>query len=148
MSRSEEDAETVGRRDACGTFLLVDERWGSSQRSAGDGCDPSGRERFFRIGGSADDILFRRDLAERYGGVGGRGWPTTRGFVVIVVGYGRVWEIRAMGGVRSIVRRSGGVYHSRTDDQTGVDKKKKRELGCNLGSLYSLSLSPAVDKSG
>jgi hypothetical protein len=51
------------------------------------------------------------------GGVGDRGWPTTRGFVVIVVGHRRVWEVRAMGGVRSICRRVGGVYHSKTNEQ-------------------------------
>ena len=112
MSGGEEDAEAAGRCDACDTSLLVNERWSSSQHSAGDGCGPSGGERFVRVGGSSNDILFRRDLVEYHGGMGYRGWPTTRGFVVIIVGYSRVWDVRAMGSVRSIVGRVEGVYHS------------------------------------
>ena len=35
-------------------------------------------------------------------------------------------------GVRSIIRRVGGVYHSRTDDQKGTQTRKRREVVCNL----------------
>lgn len=135
MSGCEEDAEAAGRGDACDTSLLIDERWGSSQHSAEDGCGPSGGERIFRVGGSSNHILFGRDFVDYHGGGVGDSWPTTRGFVVIVVGHGRVWDGRAMGGVRSIVRRVGRVYHSKTDDQAS------RGQGENLAAISALFIS-------
>jgi len=137
VSGCEEDAEAAGGCDACDTSLLVDEGWGSSQHSAGDGCGPSRGERVIRVGGSSSDILFGRDFVEYHGGGVGDSWPTTRGFVVIVVGHRRVWEGRAMGGIRSIVRRVEGVYHSKTDDQAsrGQEKRERTWLQSRL-SLY------------
>lgn len=129
MGRSEEDAEAVGRRDACGTFLLVDKSLGAGQDSAGHGCGPPGGERLVWVGGSSNYILVKREFAEDYGGgVGDSSWPTTRWFVIVVGGHRRVWEIRMVGDIRSIVERVGGVYHSKMSDRTRAWTRKRGNL--------------------
>lgn len=88
MGRGEEDAEAVGRCDICDTSLLVNEGWGGSQHGARHRCASIGGGRLLRIGGSSDGILIRDPVEDHGGGVGGSGWPATRGFVVVIIGNG------------------------------------------------------------
>ena len=88
MGRGEEDAEAVGRCDICDTSLLVNEGWGGSQHGARHRCASIGWGRLLRIGGSSDGILIRDPVEDHGGGVGGSGWPATRGFVVVIIGNG------------------------------------------------------------
>jgi len=130
----EEDAEAVSRCDIRDTSLLVDEARGGSQHGAGRRCGSSGGERLLRVG-SSDDISVDGCLVEDHGGgVGGDSWPTTRGFVVVVIGNGRVWEAGTVGGVGGIIRRVGGVYHSNTNGQAG----RRRGRGGKPGAISAL----------
>ena len=118
MGGGEEDTEAVGRRNVRDASLLADEARGGSQHGTGRCSGSFGGERLLQIGGGSDNISVGRCLMKDYGGgVGGDSWPTTRGFVVIVIGNGRVWEVGMVGGVGGIGRRVGGVYHSKTNDQ-------------------------------
>jgi hypothetical protein len=118
MGGGEEYAEAVNRCNIWDTPLLVDK--GGSEHGGGYCSASTGGGRLLRVVGSNGDIL-----VECYdGGVGGIGWPTTRGLVVVIVGNGRVWEVGTVGGVRGIDRRVGGVYHSYTNGQGGVDKEE------------------------
>ena len=144
MGGGEEDTEAVGRRNIRGTSLLVDEGGGGgSQRGIGNCGAPFEGERLLRIGGGCDKIFVGGDLVQDHGGgIGDIDWPTTRRFIVVVIGIGSVWEVGTVGGVGGIVRRVGGVYHSKTNGQAG--RRRGRGGNCELQSRSSYTPPPCI----